>query len=238
MNTDSSDLRHISLRLGGQEARLRESLYDALARAVGDCPVNSVRRRVLDVGVGRGELLQRLQALGHDTHGMDMEPGCVEVASRFGDCRQGGIEDIARVFPDADFDIIVCSHVLEHLDSPHAALKAFAGLGASGYVFAVPNPLRPIRMVRALFGSWRADHPEHVHAWGHPEFVALLNRCGFTVDAWYADRVTVNPLRGRLGQALSRLLGPLEARLLPRLLPILSSSLIVRCHLATEGRAR
>lgn len=235
MNTDSSQLRHISLRQGRQEAQLREGLYAALARAVGDCAVNTAPCHVLDVGAGRGELLQRLRAQGYATHGMDMEPGCVETASRFGDCRQGSIEDIARVFADRKFDVVVCSHVLEHLDSPQAALRIFAGLQARGYVFAVPNPLRPVRMLRALSNSRRADHPEHVHAWGHAEFEALLGRCGFAVDAWYADRVTLNPLHGRLGYALARLLEPLESRLLPYLLPMLSSSLIVRCRLASEA---
>jgi hypothetical protein len=166
---------------------------------------------------------------------MDLEPGCVAAAGQFGDCRQGGIEDIGRVFPDKVFDVIVCSHVLEHLDAPHAALKRFAEQRASGYVFAVPNPLRPTRVLRVLFGSGRPDHSEHVYGWGHPEFAALLQRSGFVVDAWYKDRVTINPLHGRVGQALTRLLGPLEVGLLPRLLPMLSSSLIVRCHLSDEG---
>jgi len=235
MNTNASQLRHISLKPGRQEARLREGLYDALAKAVEDCAGHAAARSVLDVGAGRGELLQRLQARGHAAHGMDMEPGCVEAAGRFGDCRQGGIEDIAQVFADRKFEVVVCSHVLEHLDSPQSALKAFAALKARGYVFAVPNPLRPVRVLRALANSRRADHPEHVHAWGHAEFEALLGRCGFLVDAWYTDRVTVNPLRGRLGSALTRLLEPLEGLLLPRLLPMLSSSLIVRCSLAHEA---
>lgn len=238
MNTNANQLRHISLKPGRQEARLREGLYHALAKAVQDCAGDVARLSVLDAGAGRGELLQRLQSRGHATHGMDLEPACVEAAGRFGDCRQGGIEDIARVFADRRFDVVVCSHVLEHLDSPQSALKAFAALKARGYVFAVPNPLRPVRVLRALANSRQADHPEHVHAWGHAEFEALLGRCGFSVDAWYTDRVTVNPLHGRLGNTLARLLEPLEARLLPLLLPMLSSSLIVRCHLANGGNAQ
>jgi SAM-dependent methyltransferase len=174
---------------------------------------------------------------GHATHGIDLEPGCVEVAGQYGECRQGGIEDIGQLFPDKDFDVIVCSHVLEHLDAPYVALKFFAEQKARDYIFAVPNPLRPTRLVRALFQSRRADHPEHVYGWGHPEFAALLQRTGFVVDAWYTDRVTINPLRGSLGQALTRFLVPLESSLLPRLLPMLSSSLIVRCHLAAKDAA-
>jgi SAM-dependent methyltransferase len=235
MNSEPRELQHISLRQGRQEAHLRENLYDVLAKVVYDCVLSIEGCRVLDVGVGRGELLQRLKEQGYVTYGMDLEPDCVHAASQFGDCRQGIIEDIKRVFPGMDFDVIVCSHVLEHLDSPCLALKTFASLGASGYVFAVPNPLRPIRLLRALLKSRTADHPEHVYAWGHPEFVSLLKRCGFTVDAWYIDRVTINPFRGRLGNALTRVLGPFETKLLPRFLPLLSSSLIVRCHIDTEG---
>lgn len=235
MTPGKNHLKHISLNLAGQKARLRESLYDALSRAVAECVDGEQDRRVLDVGVGRGELLQRLKAQGFDTYGVDLEAECVRIAGEFGSCRQGGIDEINVLFPDSNFDVIVCSHVLEHIDSPYFAFAEFAALGADGYVFAVPNPLRPLRLVRALFGSKKADHPEHVHAWGHAEFAAILQRCGFDVDDWYADRVTINPFHGRIGSALTRLLTPLESGLLPRIFPMLSSSIIVRCRVKAKG---
>ena len=235
MTVGSNQLRHISLHLEEQESRLRESLYGALNRAVTECVGSQHGAKVLDVGVGRGELLQRLKAKNYETYGIDLESECVRVAGEFGSCRQGGIEEIKVLFSDSSFDVIVCSHVLEHMDSPHFALTEFAAIGAGGYVFAIPNPLRPLRIVRAIFGSKRADHPEHVYAWGCPEFAAMLLRCGFDIDAWYADRVTINPFHGRIGSVLTRLLAPLESGVLPRIFPMLSSSIIVRCHVKAKA---
>lgn len=230
MNISKNQLRHINLQQGEQETLLRKSLYDTLVAAVAAAKSDSDMCRVLDVGVGRGELLKRLRALGYATHGIDLEAGCVEMASEYGDCRQGGVDDIERVFSGVKFDVIVCSHVLEHLDNPSLALELFAGLGASNYVFAVPNPLRPVRILKNIFRSHRADHPEHVYAWAHPEFESMLNRCGFVVESWYTDRVTINPLRGGLGKLLTFLFMPLESGIFPRLFPMFSSSLIVSCY--------
>ena len=233
---DTVYLRHISLILADQEAFLRESLYAALAQAVTDCSKSSTRNRVLDVGVGRGELLQLLKSRGFETYGVDLEPGCIESAGPFGDCRLGGIEEIGQVFKGTTFDTVVCSHVLEHLDSPFLALKSLESLEATSYVFAVPNVLRPVRIIRAVLGSRVPDHSEHVYAWGVPEFRSLLGRSGFVVDKWYADRVTINPLRGKAGTSLSKAFRPVEVQALPQLTPMLSSSLIVRCHRAgTNG---
>jgi 2-polyprenyl-3-methyl-5-hydroxy-6-metoxy-1,4-benzoquinol methylase len=230
MHDNPATLTHISLQLTGQESDLRRSLYETLVRAVCDLPhPSNTRLRVLDIGVGRGELLQRLSARGHCSYGLDQEAGCVAAASRFGECAIGSFDDAPHIFGPAKFDVIVCSHVLEHLDDPGAALEQMRRAGAGSYVFAVPNPLRPIRILKALIGSRRPDHPEHVNAWAHPEFAALLRRCGFRIDSWYADRVTVNPFRGSFGAVLTRLLHPIETMLLPHVFPMMSSSLIVRC---------
>ena len=230
MTTPSGHLRHINLTLGDQETRLRQSLYDSLVRAAGKGEKGTMRR-TLDVGAGRGELLQRLERSGDDAYGIDLEPECVTAAGQFGTCRQGNIEDIHRLFPDIQFDVVLCSHVLEHLDSPYASLKTLASLGAEKYVFAVPNLLRPARILRALFGSMGGDHPEHVHAWAYAEFTALLSRCGFHDFQRHTDRVTLNPFHGRLGAKLTRWLEPMETIFAPKFFPMLSSSIIVSCRL-------
>jgi SAM-dependent methyltransferase len=229
MYDNPATLTHISLQLTGHESNLRRSLYETLARAVCEPYPSNAELRVLDIGVGRGELLQRLSARGHRCYGLDQEAGCVAAASKFGECAIGSFDDAPQIFGPVKFDVIVCSHVLEHLDDPTAALRQMRRAGANSYVFAVPNPLRPIRVLRALIGSRSPDHPEHVSAWGHPEFAALLRRCGFRTDSWYADRVTVNPCHGASGAVLTRLLHSIETKLLPYLFPMMSSSLIVRC---------
>ncbi len=116
------------------------------------------------------------------------------------------------------------------LSAPHAALTALRELDCPRYVFAVPNVLRPARIVRSLLGSARGDHAAHVFGWGRAELASLLRNAGFRSAAWYTDRVTVNPLGGRAGALATRLLEPLEAAILPRVFPLFSSSRIVACN--------
>ena len=225
--------RDTKLSLGDREAALRVGLYDALLKAVTDGVRDVAARegrpaRVLDVGCGRGELLGRLRAAGMEAFGIDPEPGCVAASAAFAPTERGGLDDIAAAFPRQTFDAVVCSHVLEHVDDPLRGAKRLAAACAPGgvVVAAVPNVLRPVRVLRSLRGGLTADHPRHLYGWGRPEFATLLAEAGLRVTGWYADRVTLLPLRGRLGAALCRLAAPLEEGLLCRLLPGLASSVI------------
>ncbi|TWT80130.1 bifunctional 3-demethylubiquinone-9 3-methyltransferase/ 2-octaprenyl-6-hydroxy phenol methylase [Planctomycetes bacterium CA13] len=240
---ESVTLRDISTRLGAKEAVLRDCLYAVLVRAVTDGTEHKSTHdklsnpdlqlptlSVLDIGCGRGELMQHLNAAGHTCVGVDVEPDCVELARQFGDTHLGGFDSLASLPLPESLDVVVSSHVLEHVDEPLTCLRQALALGAERYVFAVPNVLRSIRLVRAVTGSPRADHPTHVFGWTRPEFNALLERAGYEVIAWHQDRVTINPLSGKIGTQITRLLSPLETRLLPKLFPMLSSSLIVECR--------
>lgn len=230
------NLRDISTQLGRKESALRDCLYNSLVKAAidGNATRSGSSLVLLDIGCGRGELMRLMTAQEFECHGVDLEPTCVEMASEYGTTKVGGFDDLLNLgygplglHPD----VIVSSHVLEHVDNPLGCLKDAAAIHARRYVFSVPNVLRSIRIVRALIGSTRADHPTHVFGWTRPEFETLLNRAGFDVIAWYPDRVTINPLSGRVGTWITRLLSPLETRLLPKLFPMLSSSLTVACEL-------
>jgi hypothetical protein len=226
--------KDITINLDQRSIDLREGLYSALERAVidtlGENPSSSI---VVDLGTGRGELLKRLSARRVNWLGIDPEPECVEVASRHGPCEIGGIEDFQQILGKRVPSVIVCSHVLEHVNSPYEAIRKMHQCGAQSIVLAVPNVLRTARVIRTLLGKRRGDHPEHVYAWGHAELTSLVKRAGYTPERWYVDRVTINPFSGWIGGVLTRHLRGLEAKTLSKLLPSLSSSLIVRCSRTT-----
>ncbi|QDV65942.1 class I SAM-dependent methyltransferase [Crateriforma conspicua] len=238
----AENLRDISTRLGHKESALRDCLYDSLVRAATDTQSGTTASPtvLLDIGCGRGELMRLLADREFECHGVDLEPACVDMAATFGETKLGGFADLGRLGygPDGVHpNVVVSSHVLEHVDDPLGCLRSAAELRADRYVFSVPNVLRSIRIVRALLGSPRADHPTHVFGWTRPEFETLLQRAGFEVVGWYPDRVTINPLSGRIGTQITRLISPLETRLLPKLFPMLTSSLTVACRLQGAGSA-
>jgi SAM-dependent methyltransferase len=221
--------KDISINIAPHEHLLRISLYKTLLKAVSSIAEKTVLR-ILDIGSGRGELLHLLVEKGHQVVGIDPEKECVRLGSQYGTCFEGTFDDVSRLFKPGQFDVIVSSHVLEHVVRPIDALIAVNKLKAKGYVFAVPNVHRNARLIRLLLGSARADHPTHIYGWGKPEFEAALRTAGFKALRWYTDRVTINPFGGKLGALLTRILTPLEVKLLPRLFPLLSSSLIVYCE--------
>lgn len=177
-----------------------------------------------------------LGALGLRAVGVDPEEGCVQASARYGEARQGRIEDLPSMLHGESFDVVICSHLLEHLPDPADARRCIGGLSAERYIFAVPNILRPARIVRTSLGRRHGDHPHHLFGWGHAEFERFLKGCGFQVVAWHEDRVTFMPVGGRLGALFGRWLQPLEERWLVKLFPMLSSSLIVSC-VRTDGRS-
>jgi SAM-dependent methyltransferase len=233
--------RDISLSLSARDRMLREGLYRALLRAVCDVAerISVVGRplQVLDVGCGRGELLRLLAKKGFAATGIDMESACVAMASAHAECRQAAADELPRLFRRGTFDVIVCSHVLEHAGRPIDTLQVLRGLAAGGYVIAVPNLLRPARVFRAALGRGRGDHPTHLYGWGRAELDTALRAAGFAPTRWYGDRVTISPFGGPAGGLLSRLLSPLEVGLLPRVFPLMASSLIAACVAAEPVEA-
>lgn len=229
LSVESKKLRDITTHLGQKQAALRTCLYQALYEAVAAATSNT-ELRVLDIGCGRGELLRILNEQGHTPVGVDLEQDCVELSRQYAQAELGGFDELAAMFPKRSFDVIVSSHVIEHVDNPLECLRQALALEADRYVIAVPNVLRCARLLRALVSSNRGDHPTHVFGWGRPEFQALLERAGLELIRWHCDRVTFNPVPGNLGASITRILSRFETGFLPKLFPGLSSSLIAECR--------
>ena len=97
--------------------------------------------RILDIGFGRGYLMQLTRAYGFEVYGIDSSTAQIErLKPQFGDrvCQVSvGLEKI----PWGAFDVVVMSHVLEHLVDPAAALSEVrAAMNPGGLLYiAVPD---------------------------------------------------------------------------------------------------
>ena len=77
--------------------------------------------RVLEIGGGDGRLLSALVAAGAACFVVDYAEGQIEGVQRLGDT----VDDLS---PDAEFDAVVLSHVLEHVAAPGALVRRAAAL--------------------------------------------------------------------------------------------------------------
>ena len=129
--------------------------------------------RLLDVGAGRGLLVEELRRAGYDARGID--PAGRATAGSAIERRALGDHT------DADLDAVVMWHVLEHLDDPRAALeRARSWLRPGGLLLVgVPN----IASLQAAVGGsgWlHLDAPRHRVHLTPAGLRALLADSGFS----------------------------------------------------------
>jgi SAM-dependent methyltransferase len=109
--------------------------------------------RVLDLGCGRGGVMEELHPRAGQVVGLD--PDLVSLREHRAPflprvCGRAG----ALPYPDGTFDLVCCSWVLEHLPDPESALVEVARVLAPGgrFVFLTPNRRHPLLVLNRLLG--------------------------------------------------------------------------------------
>lgn len=158
------------VRIPGEGSRLDQARW--IEARVG--PLAGLR--VLEVGCYEGYLLELLARRGARCVGVEPSEAAARLArERFGlDVRTAAFEGAA--LGEEPFDLVVLSHVLEHLRDPHAVIaRCRALLREGGALFVeVPNVLRP--RVESAVDFFTFDHLFNFC----PETLgALARRCGF-----------------------------------------------------------
>lgn len=109
-------------------------------------PVNSRPRRVLDIGCGYGGTVKAFAEAGDDAFGLEIDPDLAEYARlNLGDTSGATVRclDIVTCDPQelGQFDLILCSDVIEHVGNPDIVLDTVAKLLRPGgtFVMHVPN---------------------------------------------------------------------------------------------------
>lgn len=158
---------------GDAEAILAE--YAALADSLADAP-----GPVLDIGAGRGELLELLAARGVQARGVEIDPELAQAAQAAGhDVVLADGLDVLRAEPPGSLGAIVLLHVIEHLH-PNELLElltlAHDRLATSGrLVLETPNPQSLYVYARAFWLD--PTHTKPVH----PRYLEFaLTKAGFS----------------------------------------------------------
>ncbi|HVF31589.1 MAG TPA: class I SAM-dependent methyltransferase [Acidimicrobiales bacterium] len=118
--------------------------------------------RVLDAGCGEGSLAFRLEGRAGSVVGVDLSQPNVEAAARRGGERRStaafAVSDLSRLpFPDGAFDVVTCSHVIEHVPDPDAALRELRRVTGGYAVIAMPTCFSPVAPF--LLGGVTYWHP-------------------------------------------------------------------------------
>ena len=102
--------------------------------------------KVLDLGCGAGELLNRLRVEKHvEGLGVDIDPANIVAAVSKGLCVvQQNMEDGLQNFEGSRFDAVIIAYSLQVLERPHTVLERIVSIGNEAIV-TFPN-----------FGHWRS----------------------------------------------------------------------------------
>jgi SAM-dependent methyltransferase len=147
--------------------------------------------RLLDLGFGRGYILRLARAYGFEAYGVDSSRFLVDqLRPEFGD-RLHFAAAGAEPIPWDSFDVIVMSHVAEHLADPVSVLRDIrARLNPGGILYVAVPDLGALQF--RLFGKhWEVVNPlVHFQYFNEASLSRLLTDCGFET----LERVQYPPL--------------------------------------------
>ncbi len=162
---------------GGFTQNDKNRLVDT-ARFIGEQIANK-ELKVLDLGCANGGLLQELKNIGfNNLTGVDPSAVCVDITRKeVGcDCFHYSLFDIPENF--GKYDIIVSTHVLEHLLNVREAVAVMEKLlNPRGYIYIeCPNAEHYRDVIHAPLQEFNAEHINH---FTEVAFRNLMGRFGF-----------------------------------------------------------
>ena len=138
-------------------------------------------RRLLDVGCGSGEFLQRMRSFGWEAVGVEPDPvAAARARSAALDVRDGLLVDAA--FEDDFFDAIVLSHVIEHVHDPVELLRECRRVLRPGGVLKIMTPNLHSVGHRRFGADWRGlEPPRHLHLFSSRSLSSCIRKAGLAV---------------------------------------------------------
>ena len=166
--------------------------------------------RVLDVGCATGALLDFLRGRGWQTAGAEISPSAGYAREKRGlDVRSMTVEDCK--FPDGHFDLVLASHLIEHLNSPAAFLAEIARILSPGGYFFLTTPNIDGFQARLFGNKWRGAIFDHLYLFSVRTLKAMLKSQGFSVKGvhtWGGLAVGTAPMAlKRIADKAAKVLG-------------------------------
>jgi 2-polyprenyl-3-methyl-5-hydroxy-6-metoxy-1,4-benzoquinol methylase len=156
------------------ERKLMGGFFEALMSSLPD----TAPETILEVGVGEGEVSDRLSARYPKATivGIDLPDDELEAHWRARGLN-GLCADIVQLpFPSKSFDLVMGIEVLEHVPDPPAALAELARLSRSDIVLSVPRePIwRIANLARGKYIRDLGNTPGHVQHWSRKGFAEMV----------------------------------------------------------------
>ena len=135
---------------------------------------------VLEIGAGNGAILENLSAKGfaREYRALDISSSGVELIRRKhipGLSEAATFDGYRTHYADDQFDLVILSHVVEHVEHPRLVLYEAARVGKRLFVEI------PLEDNARLADDFAFDHVGHVNAYSRKTMRRLLQSCRFRV---------------------------------------------------------
>lgn len=149
---------------------------DNIRELCADTPIRSV----LDVGCGDGSIIGRLSQIGFaETYtGVDISTSAIAAATakNIDRARFATFDGDSLPFGAKEVDLVVLSHVVEHLEHPRNLLREAQRVGRQVIIEV------PCEHTARLRGDYQADPVGHINYYTPTTIRRLLQTCGFKVE--------------------------------------------------------
>jgi len=228
---------HISYNSDDHEQKskvLRQSIISLIESAAKKMGTAMHDLRILDAGCGIGLLMRDLKNSGVDrVTGIDFDDECLTQAERYGSVLKKDLTNLTEDIIGNSFDLVILSHVLEHLPHPIEFLKKIKVISKRWIIVACPNPVRPKILIKYALRGRNYSNQGHVYSWDRSHLATFLERYNhLKVSNWATDDIKIVPFRSlRRLMEVGGILDSMERRILPRYFPYFSSSIIALCEI-------
>lgn len=145
--------------------------------------------RVLEVGCGSGALLRRLQDLGWQAEGQDIDPNAGNFAGDNVVVRLGELNALA--LPSESYDAVIMNHVIEHVHSPSELLRECYRLAKPNGILVITTPNINSYGHRTFRNSWAGlDAPRHLQIFSANSLINIVSSAG-----WENHKAFTTPAR-------------------------------------------
>lgn len=164
-----------------QELSLAGAGFYRLEQTLLPVPPGTERPRILDIGCATGTLLEKLRDRGWDVRGVEISPAAEYARQERGlDVRSLPLAE--NRFPAAHFDLVLASHVIEHLTDPAGLVREARRICAPGGRFLITTPNIAGFQARLFRSRWRSAIFDHLYLFSARTLSRLLREQGFTPE--------------------------------------------------------
>jgi 2-polyprenyl-3-methyl-5-hydroxy-6-metoxy-1,4-benzoquinol methylase len=136
--------------------------------------------KILDVGCGTGDFLNRIRGLGWSVEGTELDgEAVINTRKKYGlNVHQGDLDDI--ILPENHYNAVTLSHVIEHVYDPIETIKKCRRILKPGGVLVLVTPNIDSFGHKLYKSNWLLlDPPRHLHMFSSITLNDIALKAGF-----------------------------------------------------------